>query len=151
VVHLSAAGRKDLLKDVFASLAPASHPLPPIPLAAAAPTTTSTTNNMLSVDDARPARRLSRSGGSGPRDEELALLERLCVERKCDDSLITLYSLLPVDQWTPPSHDPLATAEVPTPPSSSFEPKLNAHSASLVRAGVVFRARRRENLLRVNR
>jgi hypothetical protein len=122
VVHLSASGRKDLLKDVYASLAPASRPYPPFPPAppdaTAAATTPGTvpTANLLSVGEARPPRRLSRSGGGGggggaahPRDEELVMLERLCVERKCDDSLITLYSLLPVDQWAPRPHDPLAS------------------------------------------
>lgn len=124
VVHLSASGRKDLLKDVYASLAPASRPYPPFPPAPPDATAAATTPgavptaNLLSVGEARPPRRLSRSGGGGggggggaahPRDEELVMLERICVERKCDDSLITLYSLLPVDQWAPRPHDPLAS------------------------------------------
>jgi len=146
VVHLSASGRKDLLKDVYASLAPASRPYPPFPPAppdaSAAATTPGAvpTANLLSVGEARPPRRLSRSGGGGggggggaahPRDEELVMLERICVERKCDDSLITLYSLLPVDQWAPRPHDPLASnAAASADEAATFTDEGNETSAA---------------------
>jgi hypothetical protein len=58
------------------------------------------------------------------------MLERICVERKCDDSLITLYSLLPVDQWAPRPHDPLASNAADADAATTVTDEAGATSAA---------------------